>query len=117
MQKLKLQLEDLSVESFDTTAPAKAKGTVFGEQCTCYTNCTCPGCPTCEASCNGTCDASCNGTCDASCNGTCDASCNGGFSCLCPTNAADCTQYYDRTCNGNGTCGVYPCRRYAGDVY
>jgi hypothetical protein len=62
--KLKLHLEDLSVDSFDTTVTEKPKGTVFGEQCTCYTNCTCPGCPTCDASCNGTCIASCNGTCD-----------------------------------------------------
>ena len=75
MNKLKLQLEDLMVDSFDTTTPAKAKGTVFGEQCTCYTQCTCPGCPTCYASCNGTCDASCNGTCGDSCAGTCDFDC------------------------------------------
>ena len=63
MKKLRLKLDDLRIDSFDTTAPQKAKGTVFGEQCTCYTQCTCPGCPTCYASCNGTCDATCNGTC------------------------------------------------------
>jgi hypothetical protein len=80
--KLKLKLDDLLVDTFDTTAVQKAKGTVFGEQCTCWTYCgqnTCPGCPTCDASCNGTCGASCNGTCgascDASCYGTCDDSC------------------------------------------
>jgi hypothetical protein len=67
MKKLKLQLEDLQIDSFQTTPAEKPKGTVFGEQCTCYTNCTCPGCPACYASCNGTCDASCNGTCGASC--------------------------------------------------
>jgi hypothetical protein len=72
MNKLKLRLDDLRIDSFDTTALQKAKGTVFGEQCTCYTNCTCPGCPTCAASCNGTCDASCNGTCNVSCGGGCD---------------------------------------------
>jgi hypothetical protein len=72
MKKLRLHLEDLQIDSFQTTPGEKTKGTVFGEQCTCYTQCTCPGCPTCDASCNGTCDASCNGTCDASCNGTCD---------------------------------------------
>ena len=80
MKKLKLSLDDLRIDSFQTTAPAKPKGTVFGEQCTCYTQCTCPGCPTCYASCNGTCDASCNGTCgatcDASCNGTCEWTCD-----------------------------------------
>lgn len=75
MNKLKLQLEELRIDSFDTSPAAKSKGTVFGEQCTCWTQCgqnTCPGCPTCDATCNGTCD----GTCDASCNGTC-----GGYSC------------------------------------
>ena len=104
MNKLKLQLEDLLVDSFDTTAPQKAKGTVFGEQCTCYTNCTCPGCPTCDASCNGTCDASCNGSCascDATCGGTCDWSCG-------------CT--YEASCDGY-TCPTAPnprqlCRPY-----
>ena len=59
--KLMLNLEDLTVDSFDTTTPQKAKGTVFGEQCTCYTQCTCPGCPTCYASCNGTCGDTCAG--------------------------------------------------------
>jgi len=84
MNKLKLHLEDLQVDTFQTTSAEKPKGTVFGEQCTCYTQCTCPGCPTCYASCNGSCDASCNGTCaascDASCNGTCDCGTGGGFS-------------------------------------
>ena len=89
MNKLRLHLEDLQIDSFQTTPAEKPKGTVFGEQCTCYTQCTCPGCPTCDASCNGTCDASCNGTCDASCNGTCGVSCN--YSC-------------DYTCGD--TCGV-----------
>ena len=51
--KLKLNLDQLSVDSFDTTRSEKPKGTVFGEQCTCYTNCTCPGCPTCDATCRG----------------------------------------------------------------
>ena len=86
--KLALNLEDLTVDSFDTTGTQKAKGTVFGEQCTCYTNCTCPGCPTCYASCNGTCDATCANTCaytcdDASCAGSCDG-CN--YSDVCDTN-------------------------------
>jgi hypothetical protein len=84
MNKLRLTLEDLRIDSFSTTPVKKEKGTVYGEQCTCPTACTCPGCPTCDASCNGTCAASCNGTCDASCNGgcgtaeySCDYSCAG----------------------------------------
>ncbi len=87
--KLTLNLEDLSVDSFDTTAAQKAKGTVFGEQCTCYTNCTCPGCPTCDRTCPNTCaytcdDNTCAYTCDdASCAGTCDG-CN--YSDVCDTN-------------------------------
>ncbi len=90
--KLKLNLEQLTVDSFDTTRPAAKQGTVFGEQCTCYTNCTCPGCPTCDASCNGTCDASCNGTCDASCNGTCNATC--GNTCNWSCGATQCDWGY-----------------------
>jgi hypothetical protein len=79
MKKLKLHLDDLQIDSFQTTPAEKPKGTVFGEQCTCYTQCTCPGCPTCDASCNGTCDATCPNTCFTcelscrpSCLGTCD---------------------------------------------
>jgi hypothetical protein len=86
MRKLKLHLDDLRIDSFSTTPAEKPKGTVFGEQCTCYTQCTCPGCPTCDASCDGTCNASCNGTCDASCNGTCGTS-------------------YEATCYYVNTCG------------
>jgi hypothetical protein len=92
MRKLKLQLDDLQIDSFDTTTPPKAKGTVFGEQCTCYTQCTCPGCPTCYDSCNGTCGASCNGTCGA----TCDASCYGSCDWTCDYSCGD-------------SCGGYTC--------
>ena len=90
MKKLRLHLEDIRIDSFSTTEVRTQKGTIYGEQCTCYTACTCPGCPSCDASCGGTCDVSCNGTCGEascadSCNGTCDActwdpSC-GGNSC------------------------------------
>jgi hypothetical protein len=100
MPKLKLRLDDLQVDTFQTTTVRKEKGTVFGEQCTCHTQCTCPGCPTCYASCNGTCDASCNGTCATTCgcneatNGdtcydtcavscvSCDFSCDDMYSCV-----------------------------------
>ena len=82
MKKLKLDLDELSVESFATT-PERGRegGTVFGQNhCTCYTQCTCPGCPTCDASCNGTCGGTCAGTCDASCNGTCGCP-SGDYTC------------------------------------
>ena len=100
MNKLRLKLEDLQIDSFTTTSVKKEKGTVYGEQCTCPTACTCPGCPTCDASCNGTC-----GTCDASCGGTCDASCNGS----CGDTCAGCT--WDASCGGN-SCN-YTCEGFA----
>ena len=94
--KLKLHLEDLAVDSFDTSRPAQKEGTVFGEQCTCWTNCTCPGCPTCDNTACGqhTCDASCNGTCAASCNGTCN--------CPAPSGWETCGGF---TCDGGWNCG------------
>ena len=74
MTKLKLQLDDLSVESFETHF-AEAQGTVLGNDSD-YTEGTCPGFATCDASC----DASCNGTCFQTCaGGTCNGTC--GFSC------------------------------------
>lgn len=49
MKKLSLSLEQLRVDSFDTTPDARTlRGTVKAEQCTCPTNCSCPGCPTCD---------------------------------------------------------------------
>ena len=78
MKKLKLELDDLRVDTFDTSFATRAKGTVFGEQCTCYTNCTCPGCPSCDDTCANTCQGiSCDYTCDQSCiEGTCVNSCH-----------------------------------------
>ena len=97
MSKLKLTMENLTVESFDTTAVArKEKGTVFGEQqCTCYTVCTCPGCPTCDGTCPN--DPSCADTCWNTCDDwTCIETC--GFS-NCETR-----------CGAAGTCRcqIYP---------
>ena len=75
MNKLRLNLNQLTVASFDTAGTPPRKGTVFGEQCTCWTYCrqnTCPGCPTCDGTCatwDATCE-SCDGTCD-SCGATC----------------------------------------------
>ena len=114
-KKLRLQLDDRRVHSFSTTSAEKEKGTVFGEQCTCYTNCTCPGCPTCYASCNGTCagtcEASCNGTCagtcEASCNGTCNATACGTCDYSCDGTCAGASCY--NTCNLYSGCGPYDC--------
>ncbi|HEX6368604.1 MAG TPA: hypothetical protein VF006_06720 [Longimicrobium sp.] len=64
MKKLTLTLDDLRVDSFQTSEGRQEEGTVFGEQCTCQTNCTCPGCPTCDRTCPATCEYSCYNTCD-----------------------------------------------------
>ncbi len=88
MKKLALNLEDLAVESFDTSGKAAARGTVIGHDETTgpYVVCSCAPTPnhTEQVSCNGTCDNSaCYGTCDASCGGTCDYTCDctGDFRC------------------------------------
>jgi hypothetical protein len=99
--KLKLNLDQLAVDSFDTCVPAKEKGTVFGEQCTC------PG-VTCAATCPATCAYTCD---DATCPQcpTCNQSCNGSCDCSYDYTCEGCT-LYDGTCRGYGTCGIYPCR-------
>ena len=84
MRKIRLQLESLEVDSFDTTARQRAGGTVHVHEQhtweTVYASCdTCF--PTCPFSCDGSCD-SCVNTCGESCYGTCfedtcDESCGG----------------------------------------
>jgi hypothetical protein len=88
MRKLKLDLDHLTVESFDTAPREKEKGTVIGEQCTCYTQCTCPGCPTCDNTCPATCAFTCD---DPSCAESCAGSCAPDYSCW-------------QTCGGQYTC-------------
>jgi len=97
MNKLRLSLDDLCVESFGTTPAEELRGTVVGEQeCTCPTNCTCPGCPTCDQTCPQTC-YTCN---DSECIMTCigDTCGGGGHTCW------DSCGY---TCFG--TCGPWDC--------
>jgi hypothetical protein len=98
--KLKLNLDQLAVDSFDTSTAQSPRGTVHGEQCTCPTACTCPGCPTCDATCANTCD---DYTCAASCNGTCGAA-TCGNSC----NRTDCGCYPNTNCMNTG-CAPYEC--------
>ena len=82
MIRLKLDLNDLLVESFDTSPKAKQRGTVFGQNhCTCISDCSCPGCPTCDPSFCDTGCATCPGTCEETCDGrscwdTCGPGCN-----------------------------------------
>jgi hypothetical protein len=86
MNKLSLSLDALRVESFDTTAAErKQKGTVFGEQCSCPSVCSCPGCPSCDYTCANTCADTCAAvyTCDT-CMYTCanaKTGCTGAQAC------------------------------------
>lgn len=94
MKKLKLNLEELKVESFDTSSSiGKSKNTVRGyatgdSNSTCNTSvcdepCNFTDClndntciATCANTCGVTCGHSCNGTCHDTCDGiTCDISC------------------------------------------
>lgn len=79
MRKLRLDLDQLAVESFDTAAKEAEKGTVVAEQqCTCLTQCTCPGCPSCDDTCPVTCAYTCD---DPSCGESCYGSCPPDYSC------------------------------------
>jgi hypothetical protein len=100
MHKLKLDLDQLTVESFDTIVPdGTQRGTVQGFGPTRFVSCV-PGAATCGISCEPGCDNSVGGTCDPSCGGTCDATCNcTGNSCY-GTCAATCNV----TC---ATCQTY----------
>lgn len=76
MTKLKLHLDDLSVETFQTAISADAKGTVLGRDDSDPTDGTCAGYFSCDASCQASCNGTCNETCGgATCNGTCGFSC------------------------------------------
>lgn len=92
MKKLRLDFDELQVETFDPTADAARPraGTVRGHWRTEYTcletqcgEVTCESCGgTCEYTCY-TCPATCANTCPASCNGSCAATCGEAtcFSC------------------------------------
>ena len=89
MKKMKLHLDDLQIDSFSTT-PVRRSNVEPCSQHSTVQSCTCPGCPTCDASCNGSCGgASCIDTCAASCYGTCDVSCNGTCDYTCGGNTCD----------------------------
>ena len=102
MKKMTLDLDQLSVDSFDTSAPPEKRGTVFGEEYTPFTHCTCPGHPSCDGydTCQGT--PSCDGVCTyTQGDPSCDITCHGRFTC-----EPSC----DYTCDGYGaTCQYYTC--------
>ncbi|HYR09771.1 MAG TPA: hypothetical protein VEQ60_18490 [Longimicrobium sp.] len=100
MKKMKLELEQLAVDSFDTSAAPERRGTVYGRQVTDFTHCTCPGHPSCDGydTCQGpTCDAFCTYTQG---DPSCDITCHGRFTC-----EPSC----DYTCPGYGATCEYTC--------
>jgi hypothetical protein len=91
MKKLALNIEELAVESFETSRDLEIRGTVRGASESTEHQIIC----TCESD-NGTCDASCNGGCGTdynSCNGTCGDTC--GFC----TRDATCATGYQIQCS------------------
>ena len=109
MLKLKLEIESLDVQSFETVDAPPPDGTVFGLSgavtCNSCDSCdpTCAGetggwsCPgqTCAQSCGGTCPATCNSCAATACGGTCNscgaATCE--YTCVCsdgPTSPCIC---------------------------
>ena len=103
MQKLKLSLDSLQVESFHAEGARGARGTVAGHGYTEYADESCFG--TCNADCTrwGTCD----GTCAGSCNGSCANTCGGStcvITCVCSANATECGCETWETCAGAHLC-------------
>ena len=90
MKKLKLNLDEIKVESFETSSHSFTQGTILAQGAetegavdTCYEYCltqaqTCD--PSCGPSCNTACGQSCIGTCPATCGVTC-ATCENQNTC------------------------------------
>ena len=100
MKKLSLHLDDLTVESFDTSAPAPARGTVQGHDHSDPSNCdnsgfcSCNGYPCDTYTCRCTDPDTCAYSCGQSCPNTCDSCQNTCVSCM-------------ATCEGYAGC-TYP---------
>ncbi|HEX2202538.1 MAG TPA: pinensin family lanthipeptide [Longimicrobium sp.] len=100
MRKIKLDLDALQVDSFETSPPDEGEGTVHGNQfqitptrvaISCLVACTQLTCgPTCRATCFVSCFQTCQLTCFQTCHFSCDATCvTCGRSCF-PTCGALC---------------------------
>ena len=109
MPKLRLELEELQVETFHATpagAPwggtvAAHAGVFVGKQSvdipcsaaeSCFPSDCGDSCDTCAKSCYGSCDASCGDTCPVSCRGSCGDTCD------------SCFQSCEYTCGDTCTC-------------
>lgn len=104
MRKIKLSLDGLAVESFETVAAGDARrGTVEGFAPTPGPGCLIPTPATCDYTCdNVVTDVSCMYTCDVSCGGSCDYTC-----------AATCAGTCAVTCD-DATC--VSCLTYCGQI-
>ena len=82
MRKLKLEIDELRVESFDTRPTASGTGTVRAhvDLAEAENNEAITTPQTQQFSCIGTCKISCLGSCLVSCDGTCDDLCSLGCS-------------------------------------
>lgn len=109
MQKLKLNLEALSVESFDTTgAEAEQRGTVKGHippwtegrECESIDVCTNWDCGTAYSDCGGcgTAASDC-GTCATNCGSCYDATCGATYCGTCATDCGTCDPYCCCSCS------------------
>lgn len=97
MKKIRLDLDALSVDSFDTRAGAEGPdGTVFGHIPPYSYQKYCSDGLTCTVECEGTAASDC-GTCGASACGTCATNCG-----TCATACGTCDTYC-------GTCDPYCC--------
>jgi hypothetical protein len=105
--KMKLNLDELQVESFETVSGEQERGTVHG-YVTGTLGCNCTDgdtCATCRASC-GTCFDTCPDTCENTCPDTCVNTC--------PATCASCVDTCWESCDFtecHWDCTYYPCTR------
>ncbi|HEX8691074.1 MAG TPA: hypothetical protein VF746_01430 [Longimicrobium sp.] len=102
MKKLRLDLDALVVESFDTARGAERGGTVrANEQEYCPYCCCCPCCCTCCNTCCATCPATCQNTCDDATCLSCEYTCQNEYTCAyysCYSCEEPCMTYDQFTC-------------------
>ncbi|HEU0054229.1 MAG TPA: hypothetical protein VFQ39_13675 [Longimicrobium sp.] len=102
MRKLKLDIDSLAVETFDTRSDeASSRGTLFArdESGTAHTDCWGLSCPNCGASAGAFCTQECpngsgdfeiGGTCNNTC-ASCGNSCDGWHTCVYGCDSSTCT--------------------------
>jgi len=81
MKKLKLSVETLAVESFDTAWSQAERGTIEGHSGTCSPESCDYWCPSLRPSDCCTADPTCPASCQNTCQQSCDGTCNGGLTC------------------------------------